>query len=170
MNSKSNWPLASNIARYLAHKRSLGKQLAKVEPMLHLLDHYLLTQGVAEIRQIAPSHIDGFVASRERHSSRSCNGLLRALRGLFDWMVARELIPDSPVRCKSRRQTPARRPFLFNSEQARLLLAAAGRLPDNPRAPTRGEIYKMIFTLLYGLGLRVGEVSRLCRKDVDLAS
>lgn len=26
----------------------------------------------------------------------------------------------------------------------------------------------MIFALLYGLGLRVGEVSRLCRKDVDL--
>jgi integrase len=26
----------------------------------------------------------------------------------------------------------------------------------------------MIFTLLYGLGLRVGEVSRLCRKDIDL--
>jgi site-specific recombinase XerD len=26
----------------------------------------------------------------------------------------------------------------------------------------------MIFALLYGLGLRVGEVARLCRKDVDL--
>ena len=26
----------------------------------------------------------------------------------------------------------------------------------------------MIFILLYGLGLRVGEVSRLCRKDIDL--
>ncbi len=31
----------------------------------------------------------------------------------------------------------------------------------------RGETYKTIFALLYGLGLRVGEVSRLCRKDVD---
>jgi integrase len=28
----------------------------------------------------------------------------------------------------------------------------------------------MIFALLYGLGLRVGEVSRLCRKDIDLDS
>ena len=25
----------------------------------------------------------------------------------------------------------------------------------------------MIFAVLYGLGLRVGEVSRLCRKDLD---
>jgi integrase len=26
----------------------------------------------------------------------------------------------------------------------------------------------MILALLYGLGLRVGEVSRLCRQDIDL--
>ena len=41
------------------------------------------------------------------------------------------------------------------------------QLPSNPRALGRGETYRMIFALLYGLGLRVGEVSRLCRKDVD---
>ena len=29
------------------------------------------------------------------------------------------------------------------------------------------KVYRMIFAVLYGLGLRVGEVSRLCRKDVD---
>jgi integrase len=32
----------------------------------------------------------------------------------------------------------------------------------------RGISYKTIFALLSGLGLRVGEVSRLCWKDVDL--
>ena len=51
--------------------------------------------------------------------------------------------------------------------EARRLLEAAAQLPSNPRALDRGETYKMIFALLYGLGLRVGEVSRLCRKDVD---
>ena len=32
----------------------------------------------------------------------------------------------------------------------------------------RGKTYRVIFTLLYGLGLRVGEVARLCVGDVDL--
>ena len=32
----------------------------------------------------------------------------------------------------------------------------------------RGATYRVIFTLLYGLGLRVGEVARLCVGDVDL--
>jgi site-specific recombinase XerD len=160
--------LADSIELYLAHKHSLGKQLAKVGPMLHLLDGYLLAQGVVELRQTTAAHIDAFVASRPRHSARSYNGLIGAVRGLLDWMVVHEVLPESPLRCETRRVTATRRPFLFGSDQARRLLQVAEQLPSNPRAQTRGETYRMIFALLYGLGLRVGEVSRLCRKDIDL--
>lgn len=168
MNSATKGPLADNIELYLAHKHSLGKQLAKVGPMLHWLDSYLLAQRIGELRQITATHINAFIASRPRHSPRSYNGLIGAVRGLFDWMVVHELLPGSPVRCETRRVTPTLRPFLFNPDQAHRLLEIAERLPSNPRAQNRGEIYKMIFALLYGLGLRVGEVSRLCRKDIDL--
>jgi integrase len=161
-------PLADSIELYLAHKRSLGKELAKVEPLLHLLDVNILAQGVTELRQITAAHIDAFVASRPRRSPRSYNGLIGAIRGLLDWMVVHEVLPESPLRCETRRVIPPRRPFLFNPDQARRLLEAASQLPSNPRAQARGETYKMIFALLYGLGLRVGEVSRLCRKDIDL--
>jgi integrase len=166
--SATKGPLADSIELYLAHKHSLGKQLTKVGPMLHLLDGYLLAQRVGELRQITASHIDAFVASRPRHTPRSYNGLIGALRGLLDWMVVHEVLPESPLRCEARRLTPTRRPFLFNPDQARRLLEVAEQLPNNPRAQSRGETYKMIFALLYGLGLRVGEVSRLCRKDIDL--
>jgi len=165
--SNPKGPLADSIDLYLAHKRSLGKQLAKVGPMLHLLDRYLLARGSAELRQVTPRHIDEFVASRPRRSPRSYNGLIGALRGLFDWMVVHEVLPVSPVGCETRRVAQTRRPFLFDPDQARSLLEAAAKLPSNPRALGRGETYRMIFALLYGLGLRVGEVSRLCRKDVD---
>ena len=168
MNSAPKGPLAESIGLYLAHKRSLGKQLAKPEPMLHLLNSYLSTEGILERGEITSAHLDAFVASRSRPSPRSHNGLIGTLRGLFDWLVAHEALPMSPLQCESRRLSPTRRPFLFSIEQARCLLDASERLPDNPRAMNRGEIYRMIFALLYGLGLRVGEVSRLCRKDVDL--
>ena len=161
-------PLAHSIELYVAHKRSLGKQLAKVEPMLLLLDRCLLVRGVSELRQITPAHLESFMASRPRHSPRSYNVLTGTLRGFFDWLVVQEVLPESPFRCAPRRITPSRRPFLFDLEQSRRLLEVAQQLPSNPRAPARGEIYKMIFTLLYGLGLRVGEVSRLCRQDIDL--
>lgn len=159
---------AENIERYLAHKRSLGKQLAKVGPMLRLLDGYLSTAGITELGGITPAHIDAFVSSRQRHTPRSYNGLIGALRGFFDWLVVHEVLAESPLQCQPRRAARTRRPFLFNQEQARRLLDVARQLPSNPRALDRGQIYRMIFALLYGLGLRVGEVSRLSRKDVDL--
>ena len=163
-----NGPLAKSIEVYLAHKHSLGKQLTKQGAMLYLLDGYLSAQAVTNLSQITPAHIEAFVNSRVRPMPRSYNELLGALRGLFDWLVAHEVLPGSPLRCEPRRVPPRRRPFLFNTEQVRCLLEAAAKLPSNPRALDRGEIYKTMFALLYGLGLRVGEVSRLCRKDVDL--
>ncbi len=135
--------------------------------MLFLLDGYLLAQGVSELFQITSAHLDAFLASRPRRSPRSYNGLIGAIRGLLDWMVVHEVLSESPLRCEARRVTPPRRPFLFSLDQVRRLLEVAEQLPSNPRAQTRGETYKMIFALLYGLGLRVGEVSRLCRKDID---
>ena len=68
MKSETKGPLADSIELYLAHKRSLGKELAKVGPMLLLLDRYLLAQGVAEIRQITTAHIEAFVVSRPRRA------------------------------------------------------------------------------------------------------
>src|ERR1700692_231357 len=112
MKSKVRGPLAESIDIYLAHKRSLGKQLIKVGQLLFLLDGYLIEQGVAELSQISSSHVEGFVGTRPRHSSRSYTSLLGALRGLFDWMVAHEVLSVSPMRCESRQVTPARRPFL----------------------------------------------------------
>lgn len=71
------------------------------------------------------------------------------------------------MQCRPRRVTSQRRPFLFDPTLARRLLTVARQLPDRPRAPHRGQTYAMLFALLYGLGLRVGEVSRLRSRDID---
>lgn len=76
---------------------------------------------------------------------------------------------QSPLRVGPRRVTQKRLPFLFSPDEAGRLLTVAARLPDRPRGPLRGPTYEVIFALLYGLGPRVGEVSRLCGEDVDFA-
>jgi integrase len=63
---------------------------------------------------------------------------------------------------------PSGSPTCFDAAHARRLLDLAGALPARSSAPLRGPTYRAIFALLYGLGLRVGEVSRLRRADVDL--
>lgn len=61
-----------------------------------------------------------------------------------------------------------RTPFIFDAVIAKRLLALAKTLPNNGGTIDRGSTYFVLFAVLYGLGLRVGEACRLCIKDVDL--
>ena len=81
MRDTCSGPLATSIESYLAHKRSLGKQLVTVGKMLHLLDRYLLAHGVTQLHQVTSVHMDEFVASRQRHSTRSYNELIGGCEG-----------------------------------------------------------------------------------------
>ena len=157
--------LADPAAAFLTHKRALGRRFATEEKVLHLLEHYLDMQPIEAIDGITPAVLDAFLASRPRRSARSYNHLLGVLRRFFDWLVVQQMIPHSPLISRPRRATAQHSPFIFDVDQARRLLEAAARLPSRPDAPDRGATYRVIFALLYALGLRVGEVSRLCIQD-----
>jgi site-specific recombinase XerD len=158
---------SGHIEAFLAHKRALGNDFSTEERGLRLLDRYLVKEHVESIEEITSQMLDSFLASRPRLSSRSYNHLLGCLRRLFKWLVLHEVILHSPLSAQPKRNTPLRKPFLFDKTLARRLLEAAVYLPDRPNCRLRGETYRMIFAMLYGLGLRVGEVTRLCRKDLD---
>ena len=83
-------------------------------------------------------------------------------------MVDQQVLVESPLQLRPKREGVRRQPFLFDTDAIRRLLAAAALLPDNSRAPMRGPAYETMFALLAGLGLRIGEVARLQCGDVDL--
>lgn len=161
-------PLADVIQRFLAHKRALGRRFDSEERTLRLFDRYIADQGVDAPNHVSPELIDDFLASRSYRLPRSYNHLLCTVRRLFDWLVDQGIIDRSPVKARPRRQTSQRLPFIFDLSAARRLLEVARNLRDNPRAPMRAMTYHAIFAILYGLGLRVGEVCRLTVGDLDL--
>ena len=63
--------------------------------------------------------------------------------------------------------TGQRIPYLFSLDDAKRLLEIARGMRTRPKAPHRALVYETVFALLYGLGLRVGEVTRLLVGDVD---
>lgn len=160
--------LADPITQYIEAKRALGYRFAAEARILRLLDRFLIAQSIGAIEAITPDVIEAFLASRPRLDPKSYNALLGVIRRLFERMVAHQIIEGSPVRATARRELPRRLPFLFGAPEMRQLLALARALPDRNRAPRRGATYHAIFAVLYGLGLRVGEVSRLQRGDLDL--
>ena len=170
---RSRWagfqsPLAESITRFLAHKRALGRRYDVEEKQLRLVDRFLVEHRLTQLGELTPELLDLFLAGRPRQRPRSYNQLLGVLRRLFDWLVSQEMLLRSPLPAPPRRAPSQQIPYLFDASQARRLLELAGSLPDRPKAPLRGPTYRTMFALLYGLGLRVGEVSRLQRGDVDL--
>lgn len=160
--------LADVIQRFLAHKRALGRRFDSEERTLRLFDRYIAEQGVEAPSHISPEIIEAFLATRSFRLPRSYNHLLCTVRRLFDWLVDQDILDRSPVKVRPRRQTSQRNPFIFDLPAARRLLEVARNLEDNPSAPMRAKIYHTIFAILYGLGLRVGEVCRLAVGDLDL--
>jgi site-specific recombinase XerD len=160
--------LAEPIWRFVEYKRALNRKYRPEMAALRLFDRYLCEHGVTGWNCIDSNLIEGFLQSRPRTRPRSYNHLLGVLHRFFDWAVMQRIAANNPVTASRRRDTGKRIPYLFNLNDANRLLDLVGTLPDRSRAPHRAQTYKMIFSLLYGLGLRVGEAVRLKLGDVDL--
>lgn len=159
----------SAVGRFIEHKRAIGRKYHSEEAELRLLVRFTREHGADRLEDLTPALVDDFLASRPRARPRSLNHLRGVVSGLLQWAVTNELIQASPVQTRRQRAGSGQVPFLFDVAQARRLLDAAGALPDNPRALQRGPVYRTIFALCYGLGLRAGEACGLRLGDVDQA-
>jgi integrase len=160
--------LATAIDEFIAYKRALNRSYETEAAALRLLGRAFANEASEDLRTITPAMIEAFLRSRPRCRPRSYNHLLGVVRRFFDWTVLQGLIEHNPAVSAPRRRGSPRRPYVFDVDEMRRLLAIARALPDRPKAPHRGLVYETIFALLYGLGLRVGEVCRLRLGDVDL--
>lgn len=161
--------IAIHIERFITYKRALGRRYNVEEKTLRLLDRTLVEEGVQQPGDITPELIEKFLASRPRARPRSYNHLLCTVRRLFDWLVTQEVLKLCPVQVRPKRRGDQRVPFIFDIHSAKRLLDIARQLPERPKAPMRGVTYHAIFAILFGLGLRVGEVCRLKIEDVDFS-
>ena len=160
--------LCPDIERFIAHKRALGRRYDVEEKTLRLLDHFLLERQVLSLEEVTPALIDEFLGSRPRSRPRSYNHLRCTVGRLFGYLVGHGKMSRTPLQSPPRRSRYQRSPFIFDQAAARRLLSAARSLADRGGTLDRGNTYYVIFAILYGLGLRVGEVCRLLVKDVDL--
>jgi integrase len=160
--------LAAWLVRYLVYKRALGRVYDADEKVLRLLDRFLSGRKVSGAKAVTSEIVDAFLSSRPRMGAASSNNVLRTLQRFFAWLVLQGQLELSPVRAGPRRDVAKRIPFLMELAESRRLLDAAGQLRDTSNARHRAHVYRTAFALMATLGLRVREVSRLCRGDVDL--
>ena len=159
--------LAKDITAYIDYKRALGRKYDNEEKALWLFDRFLIEQPIISATEIQPVLIESFLNSRPRSQPKSYNHLLGVIRCFFDWLIKQEQLMHSPVKTFPKRVTSQRRPFLFEPVQVDLVLKVTNQLPDNSKALYRHSTYTLIFSLMYGLGLRVGETVKLQYRDIN---
>ncbi len=170
MNSDARFQsfLGPEIERFLAHKRSLRRRYEVEEKTLALLDAYLSKNKIGSLSDVTSALIDQFLLSRPRSRPRSYNHLRCTVGRLFSYLVDSGRLAQTPLRSPPRRSRYERAPFIFDTDTAKRLLALAKALPSKGGTIERGSTYFVLFAVLYGLGLRVGEACRLRFEDVDL--
>lgn len=159
--------LGPSIKQFLAYKRALHKKYIGQESVLRALDLFLLNRSVKSLEEVDAELLNEFFLSFRAGKARTFNGRLSIVRLLFEWMVNQDIHSVSPVRTKRQRETPALTPFVFKHEDVNSLLVQAGQLRDAPNTHRRAETWRMMIMLGYGLGLRIGEISRLTLGDID---
>jgi site-specific recombinase XerD len=163
-----NSVLAEPLSKFLQYKRALNRKYHSEAAALRLFDGYLREHNIKDKESVDSNFVEGFLKSRPRTTAGSYNHLAAIIHRFFAWAVVQRLTKHNPVNAARRRETAKRIPYLFDLQDAKRLLEIARTLPDNSHTRNRAQIYETIFALLYGLGLRVGEVTRLKLSDIDL--
>ena len=161
--------MAPFLNQFVQYKRALNRKYRADAEVLRLFDPYLHSRHITSWSAVDNFVIDDFLKSRPRERPRSYNHLLGVVHRFFAFAVMQQWIQRNPVTASPRPETGARIPYLFDLDAAKQLLAVARSLPERSMARYRGLVYETIFALLYGLGLRVGEVVRLTLADADFA-
>lgn len=148
-------------ADYLATRRAMGYKLIE--------DGRLLRQFVASLESSGAEHLtiaDALSWAKQPPGAARVWWMakLRVVRGFARYLIAFD--PATEIPPAGLLTEPSHRivPHIYSDEEIDRLMAAAGRLRTEHRADT----YRTVIGLLAVTGMRVGEVVRLDRDDVDL--
>jgi len=126
-------------------------------------------------RLVGPPDVDHLVLRRylaflstRRLAKRSIARKAAALRRYFAWLARTGALPTDPARRLSAPRGEGRLPHVLKNEELETLFAEGGPGGGPDDGPV-GLRDRAVVELLYGSGLRVGELCGLRPADVDLA-
>ncbi len=154
--------LAPALREYLRHlevERRLAQRTREMYALdLRRLEDSARADGVA-LEQVQPHHVRGWMARLHRGglAPRSIAMMLSAWRGLYRWWGEQSTVASNPVAGVRAPKAAKPLPKALSVDHA---VALADHTPDNGDARLAARDHAIV-ELLYGCGLRVGELTGL---------
>jgi len=153
-------PALQAFLQHLAVERRLAaRTLAMYTEALLRLERFAAEAGVA-LEHAAPHHLRGFMVQLRSLglAPRSIAIALAAWRGLYRWWGRQGVVAANPVDGLRPPKAPKPLPKALSVQQAVALAAHPGVVGDSPLAAALAARDHAIGELLYGAGLRIGEL------------
>ena len=152
------------VTRYVAFRRTLGERCKTNENTLRSFCRAIGPR--TRVNRIRAKDVATFLAGTGP-ITRAWHGRYFALKGFFRFAVSRGHLDKAPLPTELPKRPPTLVPYIYSREELRCLLDA---IPSSLPVRSRMEppTLRAILLLLYGAGLRRGEVLNLSVADVDL--
>jgi integrase/recombinase XerC len=157
---------------HLRAERNLSPNTCRAyaSDLRRLVEH---TGGSLAPADLTPEHIRAWlIDSREGHSPATSARWLGAARAFFRYLVRESRAEVDPTAGLPLPKQPARLPRPLSVDDCDVLIESGAPAPvrdvESPFGPLRRLRDRAIVELLYGSGIRVGELVSLDVRDVDL--
>lgn len=156
--------LTDVVDAYLTRQRSLGMRFESAGDLLH---QFCRAMGNRDISAVRPEAVIDFLQGT---GPLSATWMLRykVLRGFYRFAISRGYTASLPLPTTVPKLPPQQTPYVYSTVELQRLLDATSILRDRHR-PQVPAMYRTLLLLLYGSGMRIGEVLRLVLQDVDVA-
>ncbi len=159
--------LTKVVGDYVAHKQALGM---RYRAEAQALASFCRAQGDVEIQNVDHASVAAFISGRGP-LTRTWHSKYSVLAGLYRYAIARGYAASAPLPATIPKPPPRFTAYIYSLDELKRLTAAtatynriiAGRM-------LLGSTLRTILLVMYGTGMRRGEILTLTLEDVDLSS
>src|SRR6266516_1325492 len=160
-------PVASLMEQFVHEKQSCGYRYGEEAHLLARFDRFLCDEALSQC-ELPRSISRKWLAKQPHESIATHHHRICAVRQFATYMCRLGYPADVPDRLLTAKCADSFSPRILTHAEIQQLLQAVDQLTPTARAPLRHIIMPEVFRLLYGCGLRLGEVLHLRVADVDL--
>ena len=156
---------------YIALHRSAGKKYRYPERLLVEFNRFINDRSVYSSKSITPKIINEWLATMTCNQ-RSRRKKLCAMKLFFEHLSNLGIIEQNPVTTQIINSVRPRqysfKPHIYSKDEIKALLREARKVPCNGSFKLKPQVFAVAITMLYTLGLRIGEIVRLRIQDVNM--
>jgi integrase len=161
--------LGELMVAFIQEKQALGYVYDVGVQALRRFDRFLCSMGW-QSKELPRDVVESWTAKRAHEQPGTHKLRLTLMRQFVLFLRRKGLDVHLPDATKRSVHGPQFTPYIFLRQEVKRMLQAADCLPPDARCPLRHLIMPEVFRLLYGCGMRLGEVLHLRVADVDLGA